>query len=129
MKRLMLLPVLFLAACGTPQEQCIAGSTRDARVVNDLIRETEANLARGYALETGIEMKPDWIDCTPTPTPENPTPPKDMCFEDVPTEVTRPVAIDLNAEQAKLASLREKQASQAVQAQAIITECRIRYPE
>ena len=68
MKPLILPVLLILFACGTPQEQCIAGSTRDARVVNDLIRETEANLARGYALETGIEMKPDWIDCTPTPT-------------------------------------------------------------
>ena len=59
MKPLILPVLLILFACGTPQEQCIAGSTRDARVVNDLIRETEANLARGYALETGIEMKPD----------------------------------------------------------------------
>ena len=38
MKRLMLLPVLFLAACGTPQEQCISANTRDLQVVDRLIR-------------------------------------------------------------------------------------------
>lgn len=129
MNRLPLVALLLLTACGTPQEQCIAGSTRDARVVNQLIVETEANLARGYALEEAIEMEPDWVDCTPLPTEEKPKPKKKMCFVEVPTEVTRPVAIDLNAERAKLASLRERQSAQAAQTAAIVAECQARYPE
>ncbi len=129
MKRLTLVSLLLLTACGTPQERCINASTRDARIVARLITETEANIARGYALETGIEMRPDWVDCTPLPTEDNPNPRSDMCFEQVPTEVRRPVAIDLNSEKAKLASLRQTQASQAAQTQAIVAECKARYPE
>lgn len=129
MKRLTLPALLLLTACGTPQERCIAASTRDARVVTQLIAETEANIARGYALESAAEMRPDWVDCTPLPTEDNPNPRKDMCFVDVPTEVTRPVAIDLNAERAKLTSLRQKQATQAAQTDAIVAECRALYPE
>jgi hypothetical protein len=45
MKR-ALLSLLLLTACGTPQEQCINSVTRDMRVVDRLIAETEANLAR-----------------------------------------------------------------------------------
>lgn len=129
MKRL-LLPALFaLAACGTPQENCIYGATRDARVVTNLISQTEANIARGYGLEKTIEMKTEWVDCTPLPTEDNPTPKPHMCFDEVPTEVTRPVALDLNAEKAKLTSLRQKQAAQAAQSSAIVAECQALYPE
>ena len=129
MKRI-LLPALFaLAACGTPQEQCINASTHDARVIAGLIAETEANIARGYALVETVEMKPDWVDCTPLPTEANPTPKKDLCYEDVPTKVTKPVALDLNAEKAKLLSLRQRQASLAGQMDSIVAQCKARYPE
>ncbi len=126
----LLLPaLLILAACGTPQEQCIANSTRDARVVNDLIAQTRENIARGYGLEQAVEIKTDWVDCTPAPTEENPNPRPDMCFAEVPTEVTRPVAIDLNAERAKLDSLLQKQASQSDQMASVVQQCQALYPE
>ena len=51
MKRLILAPLLLLTACGTPQEQCISANTRDLQVVDRLIRDSEANLARGYGYE------------------------------------------------------------------------------
>jgi hypothetical protein len=130
MKRALFLPaLLIIAACGTPQEQCISASTRDARVVSQLISETETNIARGYALETVVELNKEWVDCTPVPTEKKPNPKPKMCFVDVPTEVTRPVAIDLNAERAKLTSLRQKQADQARQATAIVVQCQALYPE
>ena len=41
MKRILfLLPLLV--ACGTPREHCVAKATRDHRVVERLITETEA---------------------------------------------------------------------------------------
>ncbi len=129
MKRLTLPALLLLTACGTPQEQCIAGATRDARVVNQLIAETEANIARGYAMESGVRMQSDWVDCTPLPTEQKPHPRQKMCFEQVPVEVTRPVAIDLDAERAKLASLRQKQTAQAAQTASIVAQCRALHPE
>ena len=54
MKRLLLCSFALLAACGTPQEQCIAYGTRDLRTVDKLIVETEGNLTRGYALEEKV---------------------------------------------------------------------------
>ena len=54
---LMILPFLALAACATPREQCIGQATRDLRVLNSLIAETQGNLARGYAIEEQQEVR------------------------------------------------------------------------
>lgn len=129
MKRLTVIAFAALSACATPQEQCISAASRDARIVGELIKEVEANLARGYALETTLVLEKDWVDCTPPPTAENPTPEPDMCLVDVPVERTRPVAIDLNAEAAKLASLRQQQSRMLAGAEAVVAECRALYPE
>ncbi len=129
MKRLTLVPLLLLAACGTPQEQCISANTRDLRVVERLIRETEGNLARGYGYETVTEYETDWIDCTPSPTEANPTPAHEMCFERVPVSVRKEVALDLNAEAAKLQSLQDKRAMLNRAAESVIAQCKAKYPE
>jgi hypothetical protein len=129
MKRFLLAPLLVLTACGTPQEQCIGGATRDMRVVDRLISETEANIARGYGYEEVTVFMPEWVDCTPRPTTANPAPPQQMCFEDVPQTSRKAVALDLNAEAAKLKSLKAKRAQQAKAAEAAIRQCKAQYPE
>ena len=129
MKRLLLVPLVLLAACGTPQEQCISANTRDLQVVDRLIRQTEGNLARGYGYETVTRYEPRWIDCTPLPTEENPQPASRMCFDQVPVTVRQEVALDLNAEAAKLKSLKAKRAGLAKAAEAVITACRAKFPE
>ena len=129
MKRFLLAPLLILAACGTPQEQCIGAATRDMRVVDRLIRETEANIARGYGYEEVTVFVPEWVDCTPRPTTANPAPPPQMCFDDVPQTSRKAVALDLNAEAAKLKSLKAKRAQQAKAAEAAIRQCKAQYPE
>ncbi|NEY90905.1 hypothetical protein [Tabrizicola oligotrophica] len=129
MKRLFLASFLLLAACGTPQEQCISINTRDLQVVDRLIRESESNIARGYAIETETVYEPDWIDCTPMPTAARPKPVRRMCYDQVPVTVRREVAIDLNAEAAKLQSLKAKRASLAAAAEGVIAACRTKYPE
>ena len=60
---LTLLGCLTLVACGTPQEQCISQNTREYRVVSNLLREVEANLARGYAWEEREVTRTEWRDC------------------------------------------------------------------
>jgi hypothetical protein len=129
----LLMLCLVVAACGTPQEQCIQSVTRDLRVVDKLIAQSEANLARGYAMEEVIVRRSRWVWCAPPPPPPsapdaNP-PPRRMCFE--PYEVTelRPKAIDLDAERRMLASLRVKRAELARRAQAGVADCKARYPE
>ena len=59
MKRLTFLALAALAACGTPQEQCINRNTRDLRTVDRLIAEAEGNLQRGYAYETITVYEPE----------------------------------------------------------------------
>ena len=126
---LAVLALGLLAACGTPQQQCVAGATRDLRVVDRLVAETEGNLSRGYAFASVDETRPRFVDCTPDPTPERPDPKPRQCLEEVTETVSRPVAIDLNAEAAKLASLQTKRAELARSAQAVIAACQRQYPE
>lgn len=129
MNRLLLTACLLLAACATPQERCIAQASRDARVIDRLIAETEGNIARGYAFETEIVMRPDFVDCTPPATEENPDPATQRCLVDVPTEMRQPVAIDLAAEERKLQSLRERQAAIAAGMEDEIARCQALHPE
>ncbi len=129
MKRLALLLPL-LAACGTPQEQCISGVTRDQRVVERLITTSEANLARGYALEDVTVWRTTWVECGPPGKDKNgkPLPPR-MCLDEVPETRTKPKAIDLEAEARTLRQLKVKRDQLAQSAAPAIAACRAQYPE
>ena len=130
MKRLLFASVvLLLAACGTPQQQCIGTVTRDLTVVDKLIVQTTGNLDRGYGYASTVITTPEFVDCTRDATEDHPHPRPVSCFEDVPQTVTRPVALDLNAEAAKLASLKAKRVQLAAAAAPAIADCRSRYPE
>lgn len=129
MKRLLLASVVLLAACGTPQEQCISANTRDLQVVDRLIRDAEGNLARGYGYQTVTEYEPRWIDCTPRPTEAVPNPASQMCFDRVPVSVRKEVALDLNAEAAKLKSLKVKRVALAKAAESVVAQCKAKFPE
>jgi hypothetical protein len=124
---------LVLAACGTPQEQCINRETRDLRVVERLIAEARGNLDRGYAFEEVTVLTTEYIDCTPqvivpegTPAPQVE---RRLCLEEVPETVRRPVAIDLQAEQRKLDGLLAKRRDLLARAEDAIAACKAAYPE
>jgi hypothetical protein len=130
MKRLSFLALAALAACGTPQEQCISRNTRDLRTVDRLIAETEGNLARGYAFETVTIYEDEWVYCPQAPVAEGqPTPPPRLCLDERPVTEQRPKAIDLNAEARKLDSLKAKRRELARQAKQVIAACKQQYPE
>lgn len=125
--------LLLLVACGTPQEQCIARETRDLRILDRLIAETEGNLARGYAIEeytvditvVGTCMVAQGSDETGAPRPAI----AETCFRDREVTRTRPKAIDLNAERAKPSSMRSKRAELDRAAAPAIAACRAQFPE
>lgn len=131
MRRSLPLVLLLLAACGTPQERCIQSQTRDLRTVDRLITETRRNIDRGYATEEYTISVPDWEPCPgqisvrPNGTPR----PVQMCLEDHEETRTRPVAIDLNVESAKLQSLLAKREQLAQEANPRIAQCRELHPE
>lgn len=130
MKRFLLISVaLGLAACGTPQEQCIGQVSRDLRIVDKLIAESERNLARGYAMADVVQTRTEFVDCTPDPTPERPKPRPRQCLEEESETVSRPVAINLDEEAAKLATLRTKRAQLAAATSSAIAACQRQYPE
>jgi hypothetical protein len=125
---------LMLAGCGTPQERCISSVTRDLRVVDRLIAESQANLARGYALVNQTVYVPVWEYCTPPVLVR----PKDgsqpvlvpgrMCLDDEPRTVRRSVAIDPAAEKRKLAGLQDQRRKLVARAEPAIAQCRASYP-
>lgn len=129
MRRTALAALLLLTACGTPQQQCINGVTRDQRVIERLIQETEGNLARGYALRTVTVYETEWVDCS-FESGDNPRHRVyRRCVDRFPITTREPVAINLDAEAAKLDSLQRKRASLAREAGPGILACRAQYPE
>lgn len=131
MRRLALLSLLILTACGTPQEQCINRNTRDLRTIQSLVNETQANITRGYAIEEYTVYIPVWqiCDIQRPAVAGQPAPPPRYCFEQEPQTRTRPKAIDLRAEGAKLDSLLERRDQLARAAEPVIAQCKAQYPE
>lgn len=134
LKAAPLLALAALAACGTPQEQCIAKNTRDLRVLDRLITETQGNLARGYAFVDVETTHTRWVRCeAPTvdtlPDGTVHRDPGRMCLDDITVTERRPVSIDLGAEKAKLASMQKKRTELAKAAVPVIDACKRAYPE
>lgn len=128
---LLLLAPALLAACATPQERCINRNTRELRTIQQLIQETKANIDRGYALEEYTVYIPTWEICEipVSLNPNKPAPPPRYCLEDEAEVRTRPKAIDLRAEQAKLDSLIERRKEMTKAARPLIAQCVREYPE
>ncbi len=124
---LLLLSALGLSACQTPQEACLSAATRDLRIVESLIRETEGNLRRGYAIETEQRIDVDREVCE-VDLPDG-TERRFFCDRTDVVDVERPVAIDLRAERAKLDSLLEQRGRLLGQQEARLAACRAAYPE
>ncbi len=117
------LGLLVLAACASPQEQCIAAATKDLRVVTGFIAESEANLRRGYAVGSTLKTTTETVDCLDANGL------KTTCEVTVPVEVETRVAIDLDAEAAKLRSLKRKQTELRRAADRQIAQCKVTHPE
>jgi hypothetical protein len=107
-KSLIILPLLGLAACATPRESCIAGVSRDLAVVNQLISQTELNVARGY----GIDSRQS-----------------EICETTEVRNVNVPVALDLDSERAKLRQLKQQRDRLKGPTDAAIRQCIATYPE
>lgn len=132
MRRLSVLVLVALAACGTPQEQCINRETREIRSLQRLLGEVEGNLARGYAWEEYEVPMTRWEVCgydritrRDGSVIEKPR----MCLEDYTVTRQRQVAIDPAAESRKAEGLRKKIKQLTPQAQAAIAACKAQYPE
>lgn len=122
---LLIFPVL-LTACATPREACIADVTQEVRILDSLIAETRGNLSRGFAIEEREEIRTRNTFCTGRN--EDGSTFRFRCEETDTVTRRTPVAIDLNAERAKLASLEERQQQNRINAQSGIAQCEARFP-
>jgi hypothetical protein len=111
---------LLLVACATPQQRCELQATRDLRVVNELIAETQATLRRGYALREEQRTRVGTSICYGGGDNFG----YGFCWGNDTYTRVRPVAVNLDEERAKLQTLLQKREELEVQARAQIEACR-----
>jgi hypothetical protein len=126
-KTLIILPLLGLAACATPRESCIAAASRDLTVVNQLISQTELNVARGYGIDTRQEVRSIPRICYDE-RPDG-TVRTEICDQTYVRDVSVPVALDLDSERAKLRQLKEQRNRLKGPTDAAVRQCVATYPE
>lgn len=128
---LALMPVLVVAACGTPQEQCISRNTREYRTVANLLGEVEANLARGYAWEERTVTRTEWDDCPYVIRDKdgNSRIVNRSCMREVPDTERYRVPIDPAAETRKRDNLAARKQALTATAAAAVKACKAAYPE
>lgn len=127
MRFVTLAMIPLLAACATPRQSCLTEVTRDQRVLSALILETRGNLDRGYAIETEQKFREVRAFCEST-LPDG-TEIRTRCTKTEVRNVNVPVAIDLDAERAKLASLEERLLQLQINSEAARQQCLSTYPE
>lgn len=127
MRLAILTPCLVLAACVSPQQQCISGAGADLRVNAALIAEVEGNLSRGFALREEQRVREFTRTCIGET--ESGEEVRTRCEQVQVRNVRVPEPIDLNAERAKLVSLQERRAQLQARADSRVAACRAQFPE
>lgn len=124
---IIILPLLALAACATPRESCISGVSRDLAIVNQLITQTSLNIQRGYGTESRQDIRTTPRTCSDVRADGSID--YDICYEQYIRNVDVPVAIDLDAERAKLRQLQQQRDRLEGATQDAIQQCVALYPE
>lgn len=125
-----ILPALILAAAlgaCSKRDMCLSQANHELRRLEDLAQTTAGNIDRGYALAEHETYVQESRICE-VPQPDGRVV-NQVCTEPVRVTETRPVAIDVEAERAKLASLRDAIAGARSQAAAARAQCIATYPE
>lgn len=122
---LAVLPFALFAACASPQERCISGVEQNLRINANLIQQTRANIQRGFGVETRQVLRERDRFCRGV------TEDGDRILtrcETVDVRTRRvPVALDLDAERAKLESLLERRAALVANRDAALAQCVARF--
>ena len=124
-----LILTVVLAGCATQQQSCILQATKDLRVLDGLIAETQLNLRRGYAVDPAQGWQDDIGPCFPSLTEEVAEGAGGFCQDQVLYPAERPRAIDPKAEGEKLRSLQGHRAELQAAAAVDIARCRKAFPE
>lgn len=124
MKHFALIPALALiAACATPQEQCINSASNEVRSMQSLISTTQGNIARGYAIHRSQQSYEVANICY------NKDKKPYTCYDTQYRTVETPVGIDVVEERRKLVNLKKRLPAAARKMNAGVASCRVQYPE
>jgi hypothetical protein len=124
MKPIITLPALaLLAACATPQEQCINTASNAMRTLQGRIATIEGNISRGYAIHK--QQQPRNVagicyDLESVPY---------ACLETEFRIVETPVPVDMADQRRQLADLKRRLPAEQKKARQGIATCRATYPE
>lgn len=119
-----ILGALALAACATPQQQCVTNATRDLQVVDSLIVETTQNIQRGYAIREDVVPSSGFNWCFGNYGYNSGV---SLCSNNT-TRIRRtPVAINPQAEQEKLESLQAQRVTLATRSQEQLAACQAQF--
>ena len=124
---IMLAPLALLAACATPQQQCLDAAAKELRVNTFLIGQTQANLERGYALDRQQRLRRGFDRCRVRNG--DGTVSSTLCPVTKVRTVNVPEAINLDVERATLDQLLARRAVLERQSAAAVAQCRALYPE
>jgi hypothetical protein len=123
----LLLPLLALAACSTPREQCISISHRPVAQLDHLISTVRGNISRGYALAEVQDVRVLRASCEGIN--EDGSTFRFPCEETETTTRQEPVAINVGEERVKLIQLENRREQFARDAQSNIQQCVAIHPE
>jgi len=126
-KSLLLLPLLALAACSTPREQCISGANRPVATLDQLIAETQGNVDRGFALVEVQDVRVLRKTCESTNDDGSTF--RFPCEETETFTRREPVSINVAEERIKLSQLQDRRANAVRTAQAQVQQCIAVHPE
>lgn len=124
--------LLLLASCGTPQERCIASATRDTRILDRLIGETELNLTRGYARVEVVRISRRYERCRDSRRASaggKAGHASRLCLRNHRYTETVSKAINPVEEREKLTEMQKKRTQLAGVAQTGVAQCRQQHPE
>lgn len=123
MRASLLLLLLVLTACGTPQERCVRDAAAPYRVALKERQRIAQDLSRGFTYETEFERVERFTWCRGPKGSAYP------CWETDMEPVTRRVPVDRAVLRARDADLARSLPTLRSDAQQGTAECRIAFPE
>ena len=126
-KTLILLPLLAIAACSTPREQCISNANGQLRTLDRLIDVASGNVQRGFALAEVQDVRV--LRTTFQGTNEDGSTFRFPCEETETFTRREPVSINIVEERVKLAQLQDQRDSAARDVAARTQQCIAIHPE
>ena len=121
---LLILGLRGLAACATPQQQCVSNATRDLQVIDSLIVETTQNLQRGYAIREDVVTVPSVNWCFGNYGYNAGV---SFCSNNSTRIQRTPVAINVAEEQAKLDGLQQQRGAVEARTRTQLAACQAQF--